>query len=108
MKYYKEPRDYGSAVQHLKNGKVIDRDQLLLQATAQYKTTKRLYNLRNRKKNGEPLQHPVARQPRSYKYTREQAIWLVEHTPREIAEAMNITIQRAYSIRCYARNIYGL
>lgn len=108
MKQYKEPRDYGAVVQRLKNGKIIDRELMLEQAQIQYQQTKRIYNLSSRSKNGGPIEIPINRQLRNRGYSLEQAKWILNHTPKEVAQQYNISMPKAYAMRRHMRVIYGL
>jgi|LakMenEpi03Aug12_release.lakeMendotaPanAssembly.Ray.scaffolds.fasta_scaffold280308_3 hypothetical protein len=106
MTVYKEPRDYGAPIQQLKNGKTLNVSELLDHATEVYQNTRRNYRLSQT--NNVMRELASTRKPHCYKYTREEAIWISQHKPHEVAQRYGLSLRQAYTTRYYVRNVYGL
>lgn len=110
----KEPRDYGAPVQTLKNGKTFVIAEVLAETEQKYKKTKRLFNLMQQNGKGNPYELSIGKPRRMAasgvvtKYSKEEAVWMDQHTAKEIAERFDVPVKRAYNLKYYAKKLHGL
>ena len=71
-----------------------------------YQTTKKTYNLRARTKEGRVKVSGGGKFKN--KYTKEDTLWMIEHTADQVAEKYQLTKNQAYYIKHYARRCWGL
>lgn len=89
-----------------KTGKQFNTIALLDQARETYRTTRQSYSLNKRTRSLTPSKR--ATRVTHEKYSREDAVWMQNRTPKEIAEKYQITIKQANGIKHYCRMFYNL
>ena len=106
MKPTQPDQDHPPSVE-LPDGRTYPRQQLLMEATQSYETSRKTYNLaRKNQGNGRPRQVYSGRL-KTAKYTREDAVWASTHTVDDMAVKFGVTRAQAYGIRSYLRRMYG-
>jgi len=85
-------------------GETYNTRDLLKIASQQYLETKRNYSLRNGQVK---ISKKVSKQEHN-RFTREDAIWMLDATPDEIAVKFDITVKQAHGFKHYCRHFYKL
>ena len=79
---------------------------LLDQARETYRTTRKSYSLN--KRSGTLVESKKTLKVSHHKYSRDDAIWMQDKTPQQIADKFDITVKQANGIKHYCRTFYNL